>query len=254
MIRYSTFYFFLFCFLTASSLQAQDYYFGLRVNDINLFNRSSSLNIDTLLARPGSGQTTDRIDLEVVVHKRVAPSVYLVARIGIISTERTFQRVDLRSNNAGYVKLYQKQESSGFRATFGLEKELLASENVNLFIGSNLAFRQTGRDREFLSVDYYNANGGLDYTSSELVLYPETNSLGLSINSSVFYFFNRVGIGLEFASRFNYWWQAGEVFQQPEIVDNTGNILSDIQISEQQTSALFQRQLLFAVGLRYKIN
>jgi hypothetical protein len=254
MIRHLLFHFSLLYFIAISPLQAQDYFFGLRINDVDLSNRSSSLNVDTSLIRPGSGQTTDRVDLEAVLHKKIAPSIYLITRIGFVSSEQTFQMVDLRGNNAGYVELYRKEESLSFRATFGLEKELLASKNVSLFIGSNIAFQQTGKERELLNVDYYKANLELDYTSSEQVLYPNTNALGLSINSSVFYFFNRVGIGLEFASRFNYWWQAGEVFQEPKIVDDMGNILSDIQISEQQTSAYFQRQLLFAVGLRYKIN
>ena len=240
--------------LLSVSAYGQETQFGLRLNRLSTYTENEVVNVDTLLVLPTELINRKAYDIDLFIRYEIAPSVKAEARIGFISETSQQQLTSLRANGRGYASGYSTSRSAGFRFKFGLQKEILSKANVILSCGANLQYSHLIAQPSQNKVDYYNEQSQYEYSSEKASKVPDTQEIGGALNVNVYYwFFNRLGIGLELEPRIRYQWQAGEVYERPRILDESGNILSSIELYRERTLSRTSIGSNISIGIQYKI-
>lgn len=241
--------------LLSASAYGQETQFGLRLNRLSTHTEEEVINVDTLLILPTELINRKAYDIDLFVRYEITPSVKAEARIGFISETSQQQFISLRDNgNRGYANGYSISRSAGFRLAFGLQKEILSKAQLVLSCGANLHYSHLISRPSKYRVDYYNEQSQYEYSQEESTKAPDTQEIGGALNVNAYYwFFNRLGIGLELDPRIRYQWQAGEVYERPRILDESGNILSSIELYRERTLSRTSIGTNISIGLQYKI-
>lgn len=241
------------CFVIWSGLPAQQFSIGLRVNRLSDYTQEQAIPTDgTSSVQYKQLQRTRYHDIELFAIKPIGEKTSLVARLGLIyyvlDTEGTIPR-GLRN----YANFNAYHQSLGFRATTGLQREILNTANVAVSIGCNAFYQRMPEGLEQRQEYIHDENGVFQFRTEDETSVPAIESLGGALNLRLYYyFFDRVGLGLEIESRLSYQMQAGDAFFRRDNFDNNGNLSETTVWSRYRAESSISHFTFISIGAEYR--
>ena len=244
----------LFSIVICVGINAQNSSITVRNNFFTTVKNSETIDIDTLLIMPDDATTTKSFGFDIAYRKFTNDEDGFIFRLGMSKFLQKRDETELISNGAnGYREITFNQSSNTYFTGLGVFHQFFKSDKITATANAEAIFSYQPKTSYTFQVHNFNTEREFAGGNELTIGIPRTIGGGLNLSSNLYYqLFSNFSVGLEANLQFLYENQKGNMFENPKIIDDKGDVADELDIPHLIKENSISRQFYVSLGLQYQ--